>query len=101
MDQAPPARPWALAVTATIITTFSVLAWVLISFGAMFNENVDDRWIYSGLLMPGAVLGAMAFARTGRRAYFAAGVLLALVPVVVYVVLAIVTPEPATHWKMD
>jgi hypothetical protein len=89
-----------LAVSSVTLTAVSLVAWLLIALGTVFNPNLSTQWIYLGLALPGATLGSLASHATGRRAYFLIGLAITLIPLVAYVLLAATTPPPPA-WSAD
>ncbi|MEX2108899.1 MAG: hypothetical protein WD827_08440 [Solirubrobacterales bacterium] len=71
-----------LLIAATVsITAVSLFFWALIVLGAALPWGWSSGWIYAGIALPGATLGAVASHATGRRAYFWIGIAITLVPV--------------------
>jgi hypothetical protein len=88
-----------LGLSAVAVTGVSVIAWLLIVLSTIFSWYLDWEWIYTGLALPAAGVGALVAQLTRRRAYFWVGLAITLVPLVAYVLLAATAPPPPPGWN--
>lgn len=89
-----------LGLSAFAVTGVAGIAWLLIALGTLLSDwRWDDGWIYSGLALPAATIGAVIAYSSGRHRYFWIGLAITLIPLLIYVVLAAnEPPPPAEGW---
>jgi hypothetical protein len=84
---------------ALAATGISFVAWLLIAFGTLFDWLWGAEWIYTGLALPAATIGAIVAYTTQRPRYFWLGLAITLIPLVAYVFLDATAPPPPPGWN--
>jgi uncharacterized membrane protein YfcA len=88
-----------LGLGALAITGVSTVAWLLIALGSFFSWLWSEAWIYTGLALPAAAVGAVAAHVTERRTYFWLGFAITLIPLIAYILLEANAPPPPPGWN--
>jgi hypothetical protein len=79
-----------LALASASVTFVGGVAWLLLAFEAILSAPWSQVWLWSGLVLPAAAIGAIATHQTRRWWPLAAGLAITLLPLLLFVVL----PEP-------
>lgn len=87
-----------LGLSAIAVTGVSFIAWLFIVLSTAPSWYVDSEWIYTGIALPAAGIGAIAAHLTRRRVYFWIGLAITLIPLVAYVLLAATAPPQPQGW---
>jgi hypothetical protein len=88
-----------LGLSAVVTTGVSFVAWLLIALGTVFSWLWGSEWIYTGLALPAASVGAIAAHMTRRSRYFWLGLAITLIPLVAYIGLDLTAPPPPPGWN--
>ncbi len=88
-----------LGLSAVVTTGVSFVAWLLIALGTVFSWLWSTEWIYTGLALPAASLGAIVAHMTGRARYLWLGLAITLIQLVAYIGLDLTAPPPPPGWN--
>jgi len=88
-----------LGLSAVVATGVSFVAWLLIALGTVFSWLWGSEWLYTGLALPAASVGAIAAHMTRRSRYFWLGLAITLIPLVAYIGLDLTAPPPPPGWN--